>query len=73
LFVRSYASSALIEYAKLATGNASGYSDAQKKAADVNSDGNVDAKDASIMLSYYSYVSTGGNKDLKHFINDKLQ
>lgn len=37
-------------------------------AADVNEDGRVDAKDASDILSYYSYLSTGGDIGFRDFL-----
>ena len=40
----------------------------QKTAANVNGDALIDAKDASSVLSYYSYVSTGGDKELSEFL-----
>ena len=43
------------------------FDDEQKLAGDVNGDNKIDAKDATIILSYYSYRSTGGDKDLIAF------
>ncbi|MBO7474095.1 MAG: hypothetical protein J6U00_08880, partial [Ruminococcus sp.] len=37
---------------------------AQQLAADVNNDGMINAVDASIILSYYAYTSTAGDKVL---------
>jgi hypothetical protein len=42
-------------------------SDEQKKAANINGDALVDAKDASMILGYYSYISTGGTKTIAEY------
>ena len=42
-----------------------GYTAAQEKASDVNMDGTYDALDASAVLGYYAYISTGGTKTIK--------
>lgn len=36
---------------------------------DVNSDSIVDARDASVILSYYAYTATGGTGSLKEFLD----
>ncbi len=36
---------------------------------DINGDGIVDAVDATSILAYYAYTSTGGTADLKEFLN----
>ena len=53
------------EYTKISTGETSHITYAERKAADVNSDNRVNASDASLMLAYYAYVSTGGTRTLK--------
>ena len=63
----------LVEYAKLSTGGESALTAAQKAAADVNKDGKVDSKDASIMLAYYSYLSTGGTDSITAFLDEKTK
>ena len=40
----------------------------QKKAGDVNFDDNVDASDASLVLAYYSFMSTGGSGDMESWL-----
>ena len=45
-------------YAQVSTGE--NISEKEKAAGDVNADGLVDSSDASLILSYYAYVSTGG-------------
>ena len=42
----------------------------QLKADDVNSSGTINAVDASFILSYYSYVSTGGTNNFETFLKD---
>ena len=37
--------------------------------ADVNSDGLIDASDASYVLAYYAYYSSGGSGTIQDFIN----
>lgn len=54
------ASLALIEYARISTGQPSGLSAEQLTAADVNRDGKIDSTDASTILQFYTYISTGG-------------
>jgi hypothetical protein len=40
------------------------------KVADINDDGAVNASDASIVLSYYAYISTGGELSLEEYITN---
>ena len=42
--------------------------DLRKKAADVNSDGIIDGRDATAVLSYYAYISTGRSISLIDFV-----
>ena len=46
-------------YAMVSTGGGD-LPEEQKAVADINSDGLVDSSDASLILEYYAYVSTGG-------------
>lgn len=39
-----------------------------RKFGDINGDGLVDANDASTILAYYSYASTGGTADLEEYL-----
>lgn len=40
--------------------------------ADINNDGMIDASDASVILEYYSYLSTGGEeKDMRKWLESK--
>ncbi|MBR0512324.1 MAG: hypothetical protein IJJ81_07130, partial [Ruminococcus sp.] len=55
------ASYVLEEYANNYIKKPSGFSSAQKTAADVNKDKNIDAIDASYILSYYAYNSITSN------------
>ena len=50
----------LSEYAELSSGGGGSFTPEQKTAADVNFDGMTDARDASLILSYYAYLSSGG-------------
>ena len=61
----------LVEYAKVSTGGKSG----ANASADVNGDGKIDAKDASLILAYYSLVSTsnGAVPTLKEYIASMLK
>ena len=45
----------------------------EKAAADVNKDSAVDSKDASAILSYYSYTATGGKESLEDFLFPKTE
>ncbi|SEL62803.1 hypothetical protein SAMN02910353_03043 [Ruminococcus sp. YRD2003] len=42
--------------------------DAEKNAADVNKDGNIYSKDASTVLQYYAYTSTGGKDTIEVYL-----
>jgi hypothetical protein len=42
--------------------------ESQQKAADVNGDGKINASDATMILQYYSYLSTGGDLVFKEFM-----
>ena len=48
----------LVYYSKMSTGGEGGFTEAQKNAANVNSDALIDAKDASYILAYYAAAST---------------
>ena len=61
----------LSEYTKISTGETSRITYAERKAADVNSDNRVNASDASLMLAYYAYVSTGGTHTLEELMKKK--
>lgn len=65
----SDASTVLAEYAKIATGSETTFSEIQTAAADVNNDGAVDSSDASSILAYYAFVSTGGEGTLAEFLS----
>ena len=54
------ASSVLMYYSKMSTGDEGDLSESQKKAANVNGDKLIDAKDSSRILIYYAVASTGG-------------
>ena len=63
----------LMAYAKMSTGAENGLTEEQRKAANVNGDDKVDAKDASSILAYYAFVSTasGNIPTLKEFMAPK--
>ena len=63
----------LVAYAKVSTGSEDGLTEKQHKAADVNADGKVDAKDASSILAYYAMASTasGDVPSLKEYMTGK--
>ena len=52
------ASSVLVYYASVSSGEEGGYSYEQEQAADVNDDGVINAVDASCILAYFAYVSS---------------
>ena len=43
----------------------------QISTGDINGDGYTDAVDASLILSYYAYVSTNGNQTLRGYLNGR--
>ncbi len=59
----------LAEYAIIATNGTRKFTEEQLKFADVNGDGDVNAIDASWVLGYYAYISTGGTMSLKDYIS----
>ncbi len=62
------ASLVLTEYARVSTGEVSGFDSVETFCADVDSDENVNASDASSVLSYYAYAATGGTDSLEDFL-----
>lgn len=64
----SDASIILAEYALIATGKNSSFSEEQKKSADIDTNGLIDSADAALVLSYYAYYSTGGKLDMVSFL-----
>ena len=66
-----YAAVVLIDYSLTSTGKSSALTDAQKSAADIDKDGKIDSSDASFILRFYSYVSTGGTvTDMSKWLNN---
>ena len=63
----------LVAYEKVSTGSEDVLTEKQRKAADVNTDGKVDAKDASSILAYYALISTssGDILTMKEFMAPK--
>lgn len=59
----------LAEYAAIQTGNELSFTDKQEEVADVNMDGTIDSSDASVILSYYAYLSTGGTLSMEDYLN----
>lgn len=55
----SDASAILAAYGKLSTGQPSGLSETQEKAADANMDGSIDSSDAALVQAFYSQISIG--------------
>ena len=49
------------------TGQDGGFDDNQKKSAEVNEDGVIDGRDATLLLTYYTYVSTGHSISLEDY------
>ncbi len=70
----SDASAILTAYGKLSTGQPSGLSESQEKAADANMDGTIDSSDAALVQEFYSQISIGnypGTKEgWKNFLKD---
>ena len=52
----------LAAYATVQTGGTSPLTENQKKAADVDANGSIDASDASTILAFYADHQTGGTK-----------
>ena len=48
----------LVQYTYLSTGESGTFTEAQAAAADINGDGMIDSSDATLVLIYYSYIST---------------
>lgn len=72
---RPYHSSAIISaYAKLATGESTGFTPDQERKADANMDGAITPLDASLVLRFYSELVTGHyeatNEGWAEFLND---
>ena len=68
------ASLILTEYALIATGKDSSFSNEIKILADVNSDGSINALDASAVLTYYAYTATTNDanpKSLREFFQSQ--
>ena len=63
----------LVAYARLSTGSDDGFTEKQRKAANVNGDDKIDAKDASAILAYYAMASTaaGDVPTMKEFMDAK--
>lgn len=62
------ATSVLVEYAGLSTGNQSTFTESVKQSADVNKDNMINAVDATVILQYYAHLSTGGTDPIENFI-----
>ena len=54
----------------MSTGGESTLTEEERNAADVNKDGKIDSKDASLILAYYSYLSTGGKEKIDVYIQE---
>ncbi|MDE6775502.1 MAG: hypothetical protein K2J37_04295, partial [Ruminococcus sp.] len=61
----------LVYYSAASTGNETDWSEEKIINADVNYDGKVDATDASAVLTYYSYSSTGGKNGIEDFLTSE--
>ena len=59
----------LSDYAVIATGGTSTFTDEQIKAADVNKDKKCDSIDASLILAYYAHTSTGGTGTIEEYLS----
>ena len=53
-------------YAQVSTGGGD-VPEETKSVADINGDGLVDSSDASLILEYYAYVSTGGSDSAEEY------
>ena len=62
------ASEALCAYSRVQTDNESAYTADELKHLDTDKNGTVDAVDASSILAYYAFTSTGGNASIKSFL-----
>ena len=58
----------LAEYAAIQTGAAP---TVEISVGDVNSDGFIDASDASDILQFYAYIQTGGTDSLSEFLRTR--
>jgi hypothetical protein len=58
----------LIAAAKIGTGNASGLTAELERAADVNGDGDINAKDANSVLRYAAAVGAGLSVRIEDFV-----
>ena len=58
----------LVLYALYSTGGDPSLTPEQFAADDVNGDGQINSKDASLILAYYTYLSTGGALEIKDFL-----
>jgi len=58
----------LQQYSIASTGGSYTITEIQQKAADINKDGKIDATDATNVLQYYSYISTGGTESFENFL-----
>lgn len=67
----SDASAILAAYAKAQTSDDNVLSETDIKKMDVDGNNTVDAVDASYILSYYAYTSTGGSGSLKDFLKNR--
>ena len=56
-------------YALVSTGSGD-ITDEEKAAGDVNGDGLIDSSDASLILGYYAYVSTGGTEPPEKYFSN---
>lgn len=65
------AAKVLVEYAKRSVSGAKGtFTDAQNKAADIDSNGMIDSVDAAKILRFYAYLSSakGEKKTFEEFL-----
>jgi len=61
----------LVAYSALSTNEETGLTPQQLEFADINKDGSIDASDASALLVYYSYASTGGTMSIEEYYAPK--